>query len=156
MPATIVGMRELAANLSQLPIDLEAKFGLQGLRAGATLVRKRLVDQLPLSSVAMVTVRNKKGETRVVKKSHLRELVTIRRLESLGRATRRRGSLGIRVGYRGFARIYGHIIEFGNSENAPRPVWRRVMRDLEREIGPRVAKKIVADVMREAKKRARK
>lgn len=156
MPATIIGMREISEQLAQLPRELEAKFGLQGLRDGAVMVRKRLMDELPKSGVDVVTIRGRDGSARTVKKLHLRELVGIRRLESVRRAARRGGALGVRIGYSGIARTYGHIIEFGNSEISPRPVWRRVLRELERDIAPRVARKIVKDVLKKARGRARK
>lgn len=136
MTVRIIGQAKLLADLDKIPLRLEAKIGMQGLRAGATLLKKEVARTLPVDPTPDGV--------------HLRESVAIVRHRSAASLTKRGGAFAMRIGYRGAARLYGHLVEFGSSRNAPRPAWRAALRKLMYDIAPVIAKKMAKDLIKES------
>lgn len=128
-----VGGPELNKALRELPIAVERKVARQALRAGGKVLQKHIAATLPVDAVTPDGV-------------HLNKSVGIFRPRDM------RSKLVVRVGYRGLARRYGHIIEYGSSRIQPNPVWRRAMSSVGGEVVQTVVDKLAKDTLRETAK----
>lgn len=128
-----IGGRELNKALRELPIAVERKIGRQALRMGAKVVQKHIKATLPFDAVTTDGV-------------HLNKSVNIARPRALNR------QIALRVGYSGKARTYGHVIEFGNSDIAPNPVWRKAVTVVGSQVIQTVIDKLAADTLKETAK----
>lgn len=127
-----VGGPELNHALSQLPINIERKVARQALRMGAKVFQKHLEVSLPMDPTPDGV--------------HLRKSISISRPRGMSKF------ILLRVGYKGLARKYGHVTEFGNSEISPNPVWRRAASQVGNQAVKVVIDKLVAGVNLETKR----
>ncbi len=130
-----VGGPELNKALRELPIAIERKIGRQALRMGAKVLQKHIAATLPVDAVTPDGV-------------HLNKSVGIFRPWQ----RRLRKQIVLHVGYRGLARAYGHVIEFGNSSIQPNPVWRRAMSAVGEQVVQTTIDKLAKDTLRETAK----
>lgn len=135
------GGKELERALKRLPVQVEKKVVRQALRAGAKVWQKELKQSLPRSNITERTIN---GQTVSVK--HLADSIAIARPRS------RRRDAFIAVGVKGLARLYAHIVEFGNSEQAAQPVWRPVFRRMAGQVITTVAEKLGKDIIKEVRR----
>lgn len=126
-----VGGPELNKALKELPISVERKISRQALRMGAKVLVNHLKKTLPVDAVTPDGI-------------HLNKSVIASRPRGL------RSKLVLRIGYKGLARKYGHIIEFGNSEIEPRPVWRQSVTAVGDKVIQTTIDKLAKDILVEA------
>lgn len=135
------GGRELDRAMSRLRWQVERKIARQALRAGGKVYQKELRDQLPRSGEPTTTI----GGTTVSKQA-LADSIKVARPRD------RRQDLLVRIGVAGLARLYAHIIEYGNSDIVAQPVWRPVFRRLAQKVIRTVAAKLGTDIIKEVRR----
>lgn len=95
------GAKDLDRKLNRLNIKLQHTIAKKAVRRAAAYYRKKLQAKIPLGPPPI----------------HLKKLISIVKINSSELAFlggyRRDKTTGFRVGYRGKARYYGHLLEFG-------------------------------------------